>query len=75
MYCVSLPIVFLCLCGGYIVMLWSFWAEDEMKKYFDADSWFIMIPSVIYTAIVYIVNLIYRSFCTYLTEWGKFSIY
>ncbi|XP_077290700.1 abnormal X segregation isoform X2 [Arctopsyche grandis] len=69
MYCVSLPIVFLCLCGGFVVMLWSFWAEDEMKKHFDPDSWMIMIPSIIYTALVYIVNLMYRSFCTFLTEW------
>lgn len=69
MYCVSFPIVFVCLFGGFVIMLWSFWAEDQLKTQFEPDSLLIYIPSVAYTAIVYVVNLFYRQFATFLTEW------
>lgn len=71
MYCVSFPIVCVWLFGGYVLMLWSIWAEDELKLQFDPDSWIIMIPSIVYSIVVFVVNLIYRSFATYLTEWGN----
>lgn len=70
MYLVSIPIVFLCMIGAFIMMLASFWIEDLIR---NVDSeWtptLLLVPSVLYTALVYIVNVYYRKLATWLTEW------
>ena len=68
MYCVSIPIVFLCMLGAFIVMLISFWLEDFMKQH--NSVWLAQVPSVLYAALVYIMNAHYRKLATHLTEWG-----
>ncbi|XP_071053046.1 anoctamin-10 isoform X1 [Onthophagus taurus] len=70
MYCVSLPISFLCTLGSFVIMLVSFWIEDGLK---NIDSrWAahtIHIPSIVYTGVVYVMNVYYRKLATFLTEW------
>lgn len=72
MYCVSIPIVFACMVGAFIIMLMSFWVEDYVKQ---EPKWshFVILPSVIYSLLVYVLNLYYRKLATYLTEWGNCS--
>lgn len=70
MYCVSIPIVFLCMVGAFIIMLISFWAEDYLKP-LPYWSQFTAAPSIVYAGLVYVMNLYYRKLATYLTEWGK----
>jgi len=75
MYCISLPIVLLCLFLAFLVMLASFYAEERLTQLAkDPESGVtsvtVMAPSVIYSILVYIVNLYYRQLATYLTEWG-----
>lgn len=74
MYCVTLPIVVVCLFLAFLVMLLSFYAEErltQMSK--DPESGVtyvtVMIPSVVYSILVSVVNLYYRKLATYLTEW------
>ncbi|CAH0557355.1 unnamed protein product [Brassicogethes aeneus] len=69
MYCVSIPIVFICMVGAFIVMLASFWAEDYIKMSDEYYQQFIMLPSIIYSVLVWALNLYYRKLATYLTEW------
>lgn len=74
MYCVSLPIVLLCLFLAFLVMLASFHAEERLTQLAKdpesgVTSLTVMAPSVIYSILVYIVNLYYRQLATYLTEW------
>lgn len=71
MYAVSIPIVLLCMVVAFVIMLFSFWAEDYVKQAGEDYQQFIMLPSIIYTLIVMIMNAYYRKFATYLTEWGK----
>lgn len=68
MYCVSMPIVFLCMLGAFFVMLISFWIEDYLKQI--GSTWALHIPSILYTALVYIMNVYYRKLANFLTEWG-----
>lgn len=70
MYCVSIPIVFACMVGAFVIMLMSFWVEDYVKQ---EPKWshLVILPSVIYSLLVYVLNLYYRKLATYLTEWGK----
>lgn len=70
MYCVSIPIVLLCLSVAFFIMLTSFWAEDYLKTIESEWSYYIVsVPSVIYTALVYFMDFYYRKLATYLTEW------
>ncbi|KAL1123938.1 hypothetical protein AAG570_001708 [Ranatra chinensis] len=69
MYCVSLPLVILCMFGAFIVMLISFWCEDMLRKAGTFPPMVVYIPSTIYAGLIYVMNLIYRQFATYLTEW------
>lgn len=69
MYAVSIPIVFICMIGAFILMLLSFWAEDYIKQLGEKYQQFIILPSVIYSILVFVVNLYYRKLATYLTEW------
>lgn len=76
MYCVSLPIVLVCLFLAFLVMLASFQAEEWLTQLSKdpesgVTSLTVMIPSVVYSVLVYIVNLYYRQLATYLTEWGE----
>ncbi|XP_056630386.1 anoctamin-10 isoform X1 [Diorhabda sublineata] len=68
MYVVSIPIVFVCLTVAFVIMLMSFWAEDYAKKNEDWKS-YVSVPSIIYSVLVIIMNVIYRQLATYLTEW------
>lgn len=72
MYCVSIPIVFLCMLGAVFIMLISFWIEDHLKQV--GTNWATQIPSILYTALVYVMNVYYRKLATYLTEWGNGTI-
>lgn len=71
MYCVSMPIVFVCMVGAFVVMLASFWAEDYIKQSDESYQQYIMLPSIIYSILVFVLNMYYRKLATYLTEWGK----
>lgn len=73
MYCVSVPVVFLCLVGGFFMMLASFWAEDYLKQSHASDEYIILVPSIIYSILVFVVNAYYRRLATFLTEWGRYS--
>lgn len=57
-------------------MLYSFWAEEyliESQHRFGSKlaGMFVMLPSIIYAALVWIMNFYYRKFANFLTEWGK----
>ncbi|XP_067003378.1 anoctamin-10 isoform X2 [Anabrus simplex] len=74
MYCISLPIVIICMMGAFVIMLVSFWAEEQLmvmkrEEDFRWSTVIVMMPSVVYTGLVYIMNLYYRQLATYLTEW------
>ncbi|XP_069698153.1 anoctamin-10 isoform X2 [Periplaneta americana] len=74
LYCVSLPIVLLCMVAAFFVMLASFWAEEliiNMRKEqgLDSSGMIVLLPSIVYSALVFILNLYYRMLATWLTEW------
>lgn len=57
--------------GAFLVMLISFWAEEKVKYYDSEWSHMKQLPSIIYSILVYIMNVYYRKLATALTEWGK----
>lgn len=75
MYCVSLPVVIICMFGAFLVMLLSFWVEDRLKEMPNTPLWLLYVPSVVYAGLIYIMNMAYRRFATFLTEWGIVIIF
>nr|CAD7418839.1 unnamed protein product [Timema poppensis] len=77
MYAVSFPIVFLCMLGAFFVMLLSFWAEEYLmarrERGVRMGRLLVTLPSIVYTALVYVMNTYYRRLATHLTEWGRFN--
>jgi anoctamin-10 len=62
--------------GAFFVMLASFWAEEVLintkkQQGLEADGFLVLLPSVTYSAAVYVMNCYYRKLATFLTEWGK----
>ncbi|XP_065353093.1 anoctamin-10 isoform X3 [Cloeon dipterum] len=81
MYLVSWPIALVCASIAFYIMLASFWAEQtilvwgtmqedgtQMKPDYAVQA-LVMIPSIVYTALVFLMNYYYRKLATRLTEW------
>ncbi|KAF7266321.1 hypothetical protein GWI33_020349 [Rhynchophorus ferrugineus] len=69
MYACSFPIVVLCMLAGFYLMLWSLWSENYVKDIVGPDSYIVCGPGIVYTVIVYVISVYFRSLATYLTEW------
>ncbi|GBM26977.1 Anoctamin-10 [Araneus ventricosus] len=72
-YCISLPLVILCLIFAIVVMLVYFQIEEWTIQEFDDgsfESWIItQLPGIIYAILVYVMNVIYAYVANILTEW------
>lgn len=74
MYLVSLPIVFICMIFAFVIMLGQFWCEDLVRTYeSEYSDQLILVPSIVYSVLVYVMNMYYRKLATFLTEWGMYS--
>ncbi|XP_044750603.1 anoctamin-10 isoform X2 [Coccinella septempunctata] len=69
MYCVSLPIVVLCMIAAFFVMLSSFWIESWSKTFEEPYTCLVPVPSIVYSILVQVMNTYYRKLATFLTEW------
>lgn len=69
MYCVSLPLVVLCMLGAFVVMLASFWLEELLRSIPDYPNFVYLLPSIGYAGLIYVMNTLYRWFANHLTEW------
>ena len=79
LYLVSIPVVVVCLFGSFYLMLVSFWAEEYLTLHRDQyggnlAAVLIMLPSVIYSVVVLVLNQYYNKMTTFLTEWGELSV-
>ena len=67
--------VVVCLFGSFYLMLVSFWAEEYLTLHRDQyggnlAAVLIMVPSVVYSVVVLVLNQYYNKMTTFLTEWG-----
>uniref|UniRef100_A0A8D8RF30 Anoctamin n=1 Tax=Cacopsylla melanoneura TaxID=428564 RepID=A0A8D8RF30_9HEMI len=71
MYCVSFPLVVGCMLGSFLIMLASFWLDRYIRSqpYSNTAGYIVYVPSILYAALVYIMNMYYRELANYLTEW------
>ena len=77
-YCVSLPIVILCLKVAFVVMLIYFYWEQKAIAYYNENKdigGFILVnvPSAIYAVAIILMNAVYRKLAITLNDWGKWA--
>lgn len=79
LYLVSMPLVLLCMVAAFWLMLESFWKEAWLVQW--TSTWtdeilvtyvtpvVVALPGLIYAALVWFANQLYRRLATRLTEW------
>jgi anoctamin-10 len=88
LYGVSLPVVLVCTAAAFWLMLESIWKESLLIEWtLDWTTeeagylwqWIalaiVSVPTVIYAALVWVANMLYRRLATKLTEWGNIFIF
>lgn len=74
-YCISLPIVIICLFLAFLVMLKYFWMQGYANEFRKDHEGFLgvavaLVPSMIYAVEINIMNAVYRRLAHYLNDWG-----
>jgi len=74
LYTASIPAVCVCLFFAFYLMLVSFWVEEYLTLHRDRfggnlAALLIMMPSVVYSVLVLVMNKYYNKLATMLTEW------
>ncbi|KAJ8921105.1 hypothetical protein NQ315_015903 [Exocentrus adspersus] len=65
----SFAVVIVCMAGASVVMFMSFWAEDYVKNSNPENQVYLLLPSVVYSVVVFVMDTFYRRLATFLTEW------
>ncbi|XP_054708647.1 anoctamin-10-like [Uloborus diversus] len=72
-YCISLPLVTMCLLFAVVIMFIYFQIEKYVINTYDDGSLFgyilTQVPGIVYAIIVYVMNVIYAYIANILTEW------
>lgn len=68
MYCITYPVILLCITFEIYLALAQFWVEDSLRLQFGADSWITYAPSIIQATTVYLLSILYEYLSTWLTD-------
>lgn len=68
MYCVSLPLIIICMLPAAFFALSQFWLEDKVLEMVGPDSYWTYFPSIIESVIVTIFSSQYEKLATFLTD-------
>lgn len=68
MYCVSLPIIVICMLPAAFFALSQFWLEDKVLEMVGPDSYWNWTPSILESIIVTIFSAQYEKLSTWLTD-------
>ena len=76
MYCVSFPLLFLCLVFAVFGMWLYLDFQQILKNRYQKGTGILVtmvmrIPSILYGAAIFLLNTLYSKFATKLNDWGK----
>lgn len=79
-YCVSYPIVALCMWGATLVMLVHFNLHFYLEEKYGKSGGLVttvmmLIPTVFYAVMIAIMNNLYYRLAVFLNEWGMYTYY
>lgn len=67
-YCVSVPVIILCLIAASTITISQFWVEDILLELYGSESYITLIPSICNSIWIALLPLAYSKFATYLTD-------
>lgn len=78
MYCVSFPLLILCLLFAVFGMWLYLDFQQILKNRYENETGFMVgiimhVPSVLYGAAIFLLNNAYSSFAAKLNDWGEYS--
>ncbi|XP_013111995.1 anoctamin-8 [Stomoxys calcitrans] len=68
MYCISYPVVLLCVVAAAYFALYQFQIEAEVLADFGPDSWLLYIPVIVQSILIAIFSWAYEKLATFLTQ-------
>ncbi|XP_031623268.1 anoctamin-10 [Contarinia nasturtii] len=68
MYCVSLPLIIICMLPAAFFALTQFWLEDKVFAIVGPDSYWLYLPSIVESIIVILFSFLYEKLATWLTD-------
>lgn len=68
MYCISLPLIIICMLPAAFFALTQFWLEDKVLNIVGPDSYWMYLPSIFESIIVTIFSGQYEKLATWLTD-------
>lgn len=68
MYCISYPVVVMCLLASAYFALYQFQIELEFIQEFGADSWIVYVPCIVQSILMSIFSWAYEKLATFLTD-------
>ena len=76
MYCVSFPLLLLCLVFAVFGMWLYLDFQQILKNRYHHSTGIIVtivmkVPSILYGAAIYVLNTLYSKYATKLNDWGK----
>lgn len=68
LYCVSVPVIVLCLIAASTITISQFWVEDILLELYGPESYITLVPSICNSIWIALLPLAYSKFATYLTD-------
>lgn len=68
MYCISLPLIVICMLPAAFFALTQFWLEDKVLNLVGPESYWTYFPSIVESIIVTIFSGQYEKLATWLTD-------
>lgn len=68
MYCISYPVVLLCVIAAAFFALYQFQIEAEVLADFGADSWLLYVPCIVQSLLISVFSWAYEKLATFLTD-------
>lgn len=68
MYCISLPLIVVCMLPAAFFALTQFWLEDKVLAIVGPDSIYMWLPSIVEAVIVTVFSGQYEKLATWLTD-------
>lgn len=68
MYCVSLPLIIICMLPAAFFALTQFWLEDKVLYAVGPTSYWLYLPSIVESIIVILFSIQYEKLATWLTD-------
>ena len=78
-YCVTVPVISVCLWSAFLVMLLYFWMQHLVDGLYEGDkSWLylalVYMPTVVYALVIGVLNGMYRKVAMVLNDFGKYVL-